>query len=243
MVEGLNTLSFTDHMNVAENLNQVLAKIADACERSGRNADDVKLIAVSKTWPAEHVQKAVDAGQLLFGENKLQEGEAKIPNMSQGLTWHFIGGLQSNKVRKVLSLFHMIHSIDRLKLAQRVSTVAVDMGVRASVLLQVNVGDEASKGGFSHGQIREQLAEILKMPNLKVQGLMCIPPAAQTPEDARRWFVALRRLRDELEQQESIKLPELSMGMSGDYEVAVEEGATMVRVGSSIFGHRNYEID
>jgi len=224
-------------MSVAENLDEIKCRISSACERVGRK-NDVELIAVSKTWPADHVQLAVDAGQRVFGENKLQEGQQKIPMMSPDLEWHYIGGLQKNKVRKVLGLFQVVHSIDSLKLAKYANNVAADMGIKPKVLLQVNIGEEQTKGGFQVKQLVEIFAELLDCKNLSVIGLMCIPPAVDEPEQARQWFAKVRRLRDELEQSFDVVLPHLSMGMSGDFEVAIEEGATFVRVGTSIFGSR-----
>lgn len=227
-------------MSVADNLTVINERIASACERGGRSIDDVNLIAVSKTWPAEHVQKAIDAGQRVFGENKLQEGQEKIPVLSEDLEWHYIGGLQRNKVRKVLGLFHVVHSIDSLKLAKYTDGVAQDMGIRPKVLLQVNIGAEESKGGFDSDVLLEVFTEIEALSHIEVIGLMCIPPAVSEPEEARVWFTKVRELRDALTDRYDVSLPELSMGMSGDFEVAIEEGATYVRVGTSIFGGRNY---
>lgn len=225
-------------MSVEQNLIEIKSRISNACKNAGRELDDVRLIAVSKTWPAEHVQRAIDAGQKIFGENKLQEGQEKIPVLLRDLEWHYIGGLQRNKVRKVLSLFHVIHSIDSLKLAKYTNNVALDMGIMPSILLQVNIGDEESKGGFLAEELVENFSELLHLKHINVTGLMCIPPAVEQPEDARIWFRKMVKLRDALEQRYSVKLPELSMGMSRDFEVAVEEGATYVRVGTSIFGAR-----
>ncbi len=225
-------------MSVEQNLTGIKSRISKTCGKAGRNLDDVKLIAVSKTWPADHVQKAVDAGQKIFGENKLQEGQEKIPVLSQELEWHYIGGLQRNKVRKVLGLFHVIHSIDTLKLAKYTNNVAADMGIKPSILLQVNIGEEESKGGFIVEDLEVSFSELIDLEHVTVTGLMCIPPAVDQPEDARIWFRKIVELRNRLEQKYSVKLPELSMGMSGDFEVAIEEGATYVRVGTSIFGVR-----
>jgi PLP dependent protein len=225
-------------MSVAENLTEINSRISDACEKAGRNADEVKLIAVSKTWPAEHVQKAVDAGHSMFGENKLQEGQEKIPVLSDDLEWHFIGGLQRNKVRKVLSLFHVVHSVDSWKLASYTDNVAGEMGIRPSIFLQVNIGNEASKGGFSVEALEVSFSDLLNLQHLNIIGLMCIPPAVENPEDARIWFRKVAELRNLLENGYQCKLPFLSMGMSGDFEIAIEEGSTHVRVGTSIFGER-----
>lgn len=225
-------------MSVEQNLTEINTRISKACELAGRNTGEVELIAVSKTWPAEHVQKAIDAGQNVFGENKLQEGQEKIPVLSEGLEWHYIGGLQRNKVRKVLGLFHVIHSIDSLKLAKYTNNVAGDMELNPSVLLQVNIGDEASKGGFSAEELEGCFSDLLELKNLKITGLMCIPPAVSASEDARVWFKKVADLRDQLEKSNDCKLPHLSMGMSSDFETAIAEGATYIRVGTSIFGKR-----
>jgi PLP dependent protein len=225
-------------MSVAQNLAEIKLRISDACGKAGRNANEVKLIAVSKTWPPEHVQKAIDAGQKIFGENKLQEGQEKIPVLSSDLEWHFIGGLQRNKVRKVLSLFHVVHSVDSLKLANYMNTVADELGFRPSIFLQVNIGDEVSKGGFSVNDLEVSFGDLLKLEHLNILGLMCIPPAVDNPEDARVWFRKVAVLRDQLEKSHHCKLPHLSMGMSNDFETAIAEGATYVRIGTSIFGAR-----
>lgn len=225
-------------MSVAENLAEIQTRITAACDRVGRSMNTVKLIAVSKTWPAEHVQQAVISGQRIFGENRLQEGQEKIPVMSNELEWHFIGGLQKNKVRKVLGLFHVVHSIDSLKLALYTNNVAKDLRLKPQVLLQVNIGSEASKGGFLAKELIEQFPDMLECDQLQICGLMCIPPAVALPEEARVWFVKVRELKELLEEKYKVNLPHLSMGMSGDFEVAIEEGATYVRVGTSIFGTR-----
>lgn len=225
-------------MSVSKNLTEIKSRIVQACEKVGRNADEVKLIAVSKTWPAEHVQKAVDAGHRVFGENKLQEGQEKIPVLADDLEWHFIGGLQRNKVRKVLSIFHVVHSVDSLKLANHTNYVAAEMGIIPRIFLQVNIGDEESKGGFGVEELEGCFLEFLQLEHLNIVGLMCIPPAVENPEDARVWFRKVAELRDLLENKYHCKLPSLSMGMSGDFDVAIEEGATHVRVGTSIFGTR-----
>ncbi|MDC0274696.1 YggS family pyridoxal phosphate-dependent enzyme, partial [Akkermansiaceae bacterium] len=206
--------------------------------RSGRSAEEVKLMVVSKTWPAEVVQEAADAGQVVFGENRLQEGEEKIPAMSPELEWHFIGTLQSNKVRKVLPLFPVVHSISSLKLARFTDRVAGELELKPRVFLEVNLAGEESKGGFSKEELIENLDELCGFGNFSWQGLMCIPPRVESQEEARPWFAKMRALQEDLRQRSGLALPELSMGMSGDYEVAIEEGSTIVRVGSAIFGAR-----
>lgn len=224
--------------DVASNLVKIQERIVAAAQRSGRDAGAVTLVAVSKTWDTEHIQKAINAGQIVFGENKLQEGQVKVPELGNHLEWHFIGGLQRNKVRKVLGLFDCVHSIDSLRLATHTDKVAADMGLKPCVLLQVNIGAEMNKGGFGVDVIREQFADIIALQHIKIVGLMCIPPVVSEPSQARPFFKAMVQLRAELEKEHAIHLPELSMGMSGDFEIAIEEGATIVRVGSSIFGTR-----
>lgn len=221
--------------DIAANLAAVRNRVREAASRAGHEVD---LLVVSKTWPAEIVHKAVDAGQILFGENRLQEGEEKIPQLPEALEWHFIGGLQRNKVRRVLSLFHVVHSLSSLKLVRFTSRVAGELGLAPKVFLEVNIGGEESKHGFSPNELRENLEELLSLENLEVQGLMCIPPRVETAGEARPWFAKVRELQDELETRAGKNFRGLSMGMSGDFEVAIEEGSTIVRVGSAIFGPR-----
>ncbi len=229
--------------SVAEHLAEVESRIATSCVRAGRPRESVELIAVSKTFPIEAISEVAACGQVLFGESRLQEAEPKIAALPSSLRWHFIGGVQRNKVRKILPLFECIHAIDSLKLAGYVDQVAAELGLFPKVFLQVNVGGEASKGGFEPGEIREVMSSLLGLKQLQIQGLMTIPPAGPEAESARKWFVALRELRDQLQQEAGAALHQLSMGMSGDYEVAIEEGATLVRVGSAIFGNRAYRVD
>jgi PLP dependent protein len=229
--------------DIAANLADIRRRIWTACHRSGREPASVELIAVSKTFPADAVREAVQAGQLAFGESKLQEAESKIDVLPGSLHWHFIGRVQRNKVRKILSRFEVVHAIDSLRLAQYTDEIAGELGLFPRVFLQVNIGGEESKGGFEAEAIRREIGELLSLKRLEVAGLMCIPPPGPVAEDSRRWFVALRELRDGLERDTGVPLPALSMGMSGDFEVAIEEGATHVRVGSSIFGKRSYQVD
>lgn len=227
----------------AQNIAAVRAQVVSACQSSGRDPGSVRLIAVSKTFPAESIREAAEAGQVMFGESKLQEAEPKIAMLPGGLEWHFIGRVQRNKVRKLLPLFEWIHAIDSLRLATYADEIAGELGLFPKVFLQVNVGGEASKGGFEPDELRASLDELLGLRRLEICGLMCIPPAGPDAESARPWFVMLRTLRDEMERQGGVPLPYLSMGMSGDYAVAIEEGATHVRVGSAIFGKRAYRVD
>ncbi len=196
-------------------------------------------MAVTKTHPPEALQEAMAAGQTLFGENRVQEARAKMPLVSSRARWHFIGHLQKNKVRQALPVFEMLHSIDSLELARDVQRIAEEDGQRPRVLLEVNVAGEGSKFGFKPAALEAELEKLIaEMPRLEVLGLMAIPPFSPKAEDSRRYFAALRALRDGLQEKLRVGLPELSMGMSGDYEVAIEEGATLVRVGTAIFGER-----
>ena len=223
---------------VTDNLAAIRTKLAAAVERAGRKPSDVELLAVSKTFPVEVIQEAVDAGQVLFGENKVQELLAKQPALPSRLRWHIIGHLQSNKVRKILPLVEAIHSVDSLDLAKDINRIGGEMGLFPKVYLEVNVAAESTKFGFTPQALREQLEALYAMDRLEIQGLMCIPPFSANAEDSRRYFVVLRQLRDELEKLGGAPLPRLSMGMSHDFEIAVEEGSTIVRVGSAIFGTR-----
>lgn len=225
-------------MSIAGNLQRVRERLAEAERAAGRAQGTVRLVAVSKTWPASAVAEAAAAGQRDFGENRVQELEEKVPEGDSSWQWHLIGPLQKNKVRKALPLCTMIHSIDSLSLAERVDRIAGELGLRSRILLQVNVGEEDSKSGFSSGSARAALTGVLGLPHLEVVGLMTVPPFDPDPERVRPFFVELRELRDRLEVDAGCSLPELSMGMSHDFEVAVAEGATIVRVGSSIFGER-----
>jgi pyridoxal phosphate enzyme (YggS family) len=225
--------------SIAENLNRVRQQIASAAANAGRLADDVELVAITKTHPAEKVREAVEAGHTLFGESRVQEARAKIPELSSNICWHFVGHLQKNKVRQALSLFEMIHSVDSLALAQDINRVAQEQGLYPRVLLEVNVAGEGSKFGFAPDHLRGQMEALLALPRLSIEGLMCIPPLAVESEDSRRFFVKVRELRDSLEKEFSMKLPQLSMGMTQDFPIGIEEGATLVRVGTAIFGERS----
>jgi hypothetical protein len=224
--------------DVAANLAFIHEQIRAACLRAGRQESEVTLIAVTKTFPADRVREAFDAGQRDVGENRLQEAESKIPLLPAALRWHYIGQLQRNKVRKVLPLFAMIHSIDSLRLAQYTNEVARELGLFPRVFLQINLAGEESKAGFSIEELRASWESLLSLDRLEIVGLMTVPPAVDDAENSRPWFAALRALRDDLAHQTNTPLPYLSMGMSGDYEVAIEEGATHVRIGSAVFGRR-----
>lgn len=223
---------------VAENLEMVTTRIARAAAKSNRSPGDVELVAVTKTHSAETVREAIDAGHLLFGESKVQEARAKIPLLPSNLRWHFIGHLQKNKVRHALPLFELIHSVDSLELAQAIDRVAQEDGLHPRVLLEVNVAGEASKFGFQPDKLRQEMEALLALSRLSIEGLMCIPPFAEDAEASRNYFIKLRGLREACEKEFDIRFPHLSMGMTNDYAVAVEEGATLVRVGTAIFGER-----
>ncbi len=227
--------------DLASRLQAIRDRISAAAVRCGRAPESVELLAVSKTFPVEAIREAVDSGQILFGENKVQEILAKAPQLPSNLQWHLIGHLQSNKVRKVLPHVRAIHSVDSLDLARDIERISGELGLTTRVYLEVNLGDESSKHGFSAEELRAQLEALHAMKRLEIQGLMCIPPFDDDPEKSRPHFVRLRTLRDELEKTSGIPLPLLSMGMSHDFEIAIEEGATMVRVGSAIFGERTYK--
>ncbi len=223
---------------IAENLERVRAQIAEAAQKSGRSIDNVELVAISKTHDADRVREAYDAGQQLFGESKMQEARAKIPLLPSSLRWHFVGHLQKNKIRHALPLFELFHSVDSLALAQEMNRIADEDGMHPRIFLEVNVSGEGSKFGFKPEILRAEMESLLALPRLSIEGLMTIPPFAEEPELSRKHFVALRELRDALEKRFDLKLPQLSMGMTNDFQVAIEEGATLVRVGTAIFGER-----
>jgi len=222
----------------AENLEIVRSRIASAATRAGRDPAKVELVAISKTHPAGLVREVAEAGQELFGESRVQEALVKIPELLGRLRWHFIGHLQANKVRKALPLFELIHGVDTMEIARDIDRIAAELGLHPRVLLEVNVSGEGSKHGFTPEALERGLEELLALPRLQVEGFMAMAPLAPEAEASRPFFAALRKLRDRLAAQAGIPFPTLSMGMSGDYEVAVEEGATLVRVGSAIFGGR-----
>lgn len=223
---------------LAERLDSVRTALADAAARSGRTAGDVTLVAVTKTHAPEAVAEAIEAGQLVFGESRVQEARAKIPLLPGRARWHFIGHLQKNKIRHALPLFERFHGIDSLDLARDLDRIAGEAGVFPKMLLEVNVAGEATKFGFTPAKLWAQIEDLLALERLQIDGLMCVPPPGPRAEDSRKYFRTLRELRDALQAEARVPLPQLSMGMSGDFAVAVEEGATLVRVGTAIFGER-----
>jgi pyridoxal phosphate enzyme (YggS family) len=225
-------------MSFADNLAGIQQRIRDACARVGRDAQSVILLAVSKTHPAETIEEAVRCGQIFFGENKVQEAKAKIPLCPGKVRWHFIGHLQSNKARDAVELFEMIQGVDSLDLAQEISRRCEQAAKQMPVLLEVNVAGESSKFGYSPEKLLAELKELNSLPRISVQGLMTIPPFATNPEKSRPHFRRVRELKTQCEEILGAPLLHLSMGMSGDFEIAIEEGATIVRVGTALFGPR-----
>lgn len=225
-------------MGLEENYQSVSEGIRQAVEKAGREPASVHLVAVSKKQDAEKLRVLWNCGQRIFGENRVQEARAKIPEMPTGGEWHFIGGLQTNKAKDAVEWFDVIESVDRLDLAAELHKRAETAGKRLRVLLEVNVGGEAAKHGCAPEKAEELLQQVRGLGRLEVQGLMAIPPFREDPENARPFFRQLREIRDRLEQATGESLPELSMGMSHDYPVAIAEGATLVRIGTALFGPR-----
>lgn len=224
--------------SVAENLERIRESIATAERRAGRLPGSTRLLAVSKTHPADAVREALAAGQSSFGESKVQEALPKMDSLPMGIEWHFIGHLQANKVRKAVGRFALFHSIDDIDLARRMSRICGETGTTARLLVEVNVSGEESKFGLPPSSLEPVLGEMLDLPHIRIEGLMTMAPHNPDPEAARPFFARLRELGDSLRRSTGAPLPELSMGMSGDLVPAIEEGSTIVRVGSSIFGER-----
>jgi pyridoxal phosphate enzyme (YggS family) len=225
-------------MDIAANFSSVRERIQKACARAGRDVAGVTLLAVTKGQPPEVVRRAAELGHALFGENKVQEARAKIPLCPSKLRWHMIGHLQSNKCRDAVHLFEMIESVDSLALAQEINKWADKQAKTMPVLLEVNLAGESSKFGYKPAQMLSELEQINALPRLEVHGLMTVPPYATNPEKVRPCFRQLAELKRQAEDKLGAPLPHLSMGMSGDFEVAIEEGATIVRLGTSLFGPR-----
>ena len=226
---------------ISSNLEKVREKIAKAASKAGRNPQDIQLVAVSKTVDIKRVKQAIEAGATILGENYIQESRKKIEELGRSARWDFIGHLQSNKVKHAVELFEMIHSVDRLSLAQEINKVAEKREEKVRILIQVNISGEEAKSGIDPEGVISLVRDIAPLRNLSLEGLMTMPPYFGDPEEARSYFISLRELRDRIlgENIEGISLKELSMGMSGDFEVAIEEGSTLVRVGTAIFGERN----
>lgn len=227
-------------MPIKDHLARIHARIASACRRCGRDPRTVRLVAVSKTKPASMIDEAAAAGQRIFGENYVQEFVDKIDQVAATVEWHFIGGLQSNKVKYLRGKVAMIHSLDRLSLAEEIDRQWSRLEAPIDVLLQVNLGEEESKSGTTEADLIELARQVAALPNLRIRGLMALPPWLDDPEEVRPYFRRLRELADNLARLRipGVRMDELSMGMSHDFEVAIEEGATLVRVGTAIFGER-----
>jgi len=226
---------------ISERLAQVREEVSMAEKRSGRLPGSVKLIAVSKTFEKEYILRAIQAGCLTFGENRIQEAKDKIEAIGRNkVKWHFIGRLQKNKVKFIYDLFDLVHSVDSFELGQAIHLGAQTKGTVIPALVQVNIASEVTKSGIEPSHLEELLNKLSSLSGLQIKGLMTIPPLNSDPEKSRQYFAQLRELRDKMARSDirNIELNELSMGMSGDYKIAIEEGATFVRVGSAIFGDR-----
>ena len=225
-----------------ENFQSVEARIQAACDRAGRSRKEVTLIAVSKTKPVEMLQTIYDAGSRDFGENKVQEMCDKIEQLPTDIRWHMIGHLQTNKVKYIVRRVSLIHSVDSLHLAQEIEKQAAKLDVIVPILIEVNIAEEESKFGIHKEETISLVREVATLPHIRIQGLMTIAPYVENPEDNRAYFRGIKQLSVDIAREniDNVSMDCLSMGMTGDYEVAIEEGATMVRVGTGIFGERNY---
>jgi pyridoxal phosphate enzyme (YggS family) len=223
---------------IAAAYGRVQRRIEDACARAGRSPAEVRLVAVSKTFGADRLRDLMACGHRVFGENRMQEALAKVTAVGPGATWHFVGHLQRNKARHAIGVFELIHSVDGIDIARELDRRAAARGLAQPILLEVNLAEEPTKSGLLERDLAATLDAIAGLKSLALRGLMAVPPAAGEPEQSRRWFARLRALRDQSEQRVGLRLPDLSMGMSGDFEVAIEEGATLVRVGQALFGAR-----
>lgn len=229
---------------VKENLEEVEKKIQGALKRAGRSREEVTLIAVSKTKPVSMLREVYDAGVRCFGENKVQELTEKWEQLPQDIRWHMIGHLQRNKVKYIVDKVELIHSVDSLRLAETIEQEAAKKGVTVNILLEVNVANEESKFGLGVHEVLPLVEKIAKFPHLRMKGLMTIAPYVENAEENRSVFCTLQKLSVDIAEKniDNVSVEILSMGMTNDYEVAIEEGATMVRVGTGIFGERNYDI-
>ena len=227
-------------VNIAANINMIKQRIAAAALKCGRDPDSIKLLAVTKTIPTEYIIKAIDAGITMLGENYVQEARDKIAAIGSRAQWHMIGHLQTNKAKYVVTLFDYVHSVDRMELAQELDKRAGLINRKLNVLIEVNVSGEKSKSGIPADDAPALIKQIAGLENLAMRGLMTMAPYSNNPENARPYFSALRNLRDNISRQQisGIQMEELSMGMTDDFEVAIEEGATIIRIGRAIFGKR-----
>ena len=224
--------------NIAENLTQVQQRIAAACKRAERSPEEVQLVAVGKKFTADVIREAADCGLTLFGENRVQEAKAKIPDCPGHLRWHFIGNLQTNKCRDAVALFDMLHAVDSLHLAEELNKRCKQAAKVMPVLLEVNVSGEGSKHGFTSETAVNAMEAFGDFPQLELHGLMTMAPYSRQPESSQPYFKKLNDVKASCEDKLGAPLPELSMGMSGDYVIAIEEGATLIRLGTALFGPR-----
>ena len=225
-------------MTVKERVKEVINEIQETALKSGRNPEEIRLLAATKSVPPERILEAIEAGIRIIGENYVQEAQKKYELIGPRVSWHMIGRLQTNKAKYAVRLFEVIHSLDSLKLAQELQKVAERQGKKVKVMIQVNLSGEITKGGISPDKVKELSERVLEFPNLELIGLMTIPPYSENPEDSRPFFRKLRELKEKL-NREGFPLTELSMGMSNDFKVAIEEGATILRIGTLIFGPRS----
>ena len=229
---------------INSNLNTVKNNILKSCNNSNRNIDEVTLIAVSKTKPISMLKEAYECGVRDFGENKVQEILEKYDNLPSDICWHMIGHLQRNKVKYIIDKVSLIHSVDSLRLAEEISRQAVNKNITMPILVELNIANEESKFGAVLSEVKDLILQISKLPNIKIKGLMTVAPFVENGEDNRHYFKIMKQLSVDImnENIDNVCMDILSMGMTGDYEVAIEEGANMVRVGTGIFGERNYQI-
>ena len=220
--------------DISDRLARLTARINEACHKAGRDHSEVSLVAVTKTLSADTVRAGLSAGLTVFGENYIQEAQAKINEVNSSAVWHFIGHLQTNKAKYAVRLFNLIHSVDNIKLARELNKRAGSAGRGIPILVQINISGEESKSGVSKDQAEEFIHEVLEFPHLETRGLMTVPPFFESPDSTRPYFKALRQLKEKI----GPPLIDLSMGMTNDFEVAIEEGATIIRVGTAIFGPR-----
>ena len=223
--------------NIAANIKGIIHKIKLAAERVGRKEESVELVAVTKTVDVSKIKEAIRAGIKIIGENRVQEAREKFKDIGKEVEWHLIGHLQTNKVKYIFDIFSLIHSVDSLSLAEEIQKRAENKGLETDILIEVNLSGEKTKFGILPEKAINFVKDISRFKNINIMGLMTIPPFSESPEDSRKYFKMLRMLRDDI-QREGIEMKELSMGMSNDFEAAVEEGATMVRIGTAIFGER-----
>ncbi len=227
-------------MSIADNVKTVMDRIASAAKSSRRDLPSVKLVVVTKTIGVDRIREAVDAGALILGENRVQEAKEKIEKLGPIASWHLIGHLQTNKAKYAVRLFYLIHSVDSLELAKEIDKQAAKIGKVQDVLIEVSISGEASKAGVASENAAALIRDAAKLKNVSIKGLMTIPPFSDNPEDSRPYFKKLRELSESVARENipGVSMKELSMGMSGDFDVAIEEGATIVRVGTAIFGKR-----